>query len=293
MAESFTDQDGKPRYGVRLSDIPEDERPDMSVFAAEQAKQRAKEEQAAAERSGGRFRPTKPSLPSRSPHGDRSSSSRPGVNEGYSWRDDDGRVDPYAPRHNHHARSASDRSDSERQGQGGCGAQGLSQPPLPPGRRQSSPASARLLLWGLVTMFLLPVLIFFAAASYMMGGLNSFTSSSVVEANGDVYLAANTDYMVYSSGFGVSTGDCTVKDPHGSAVSVEPQTSLAMASFHTGDEGLYSVTCPNQENTQHIVGPVFDESRVFIGVIGVIASTIMGLLGLGMIIVYFARRKRR
>lgn len=144
---------------------------------------------------------------------------------------------------------------------------------------------------GLLTMLVLPMLVSVLSVQYVTGGSSS--AAAVVPQSGEVYLQQGTQAGIYSTQFGYRTVDCQVTGPDGAAVLTTATGPSANATFAVPRSGLYQVSCPGASPSAVVlVGPALMESRLWAGVVGVLLSGLIGLLGLGLTVAGIVRGVR-
>ena len=164
-----------------------------------------------------------------------------------------------------------------------------------PWRSPRSRRRWRLLVVGLVTMIVLPVVLLVSSALLLTGGQGG--SGVTLSASGGVYLGASRQLAIYSPGLGEDTSRCAVTDPAGAPVSVTPLGGMGgslstIGTFTTSVEGEYRLSCP-QGTDGVVVGPRAYTERFGIIAVLVVAALGCGLLGLGLTVGGLVRAVRR
>ncbi|WP_194949330.1 hypothetical protein [Actinomyces trachealis] len=165
-------------------------------------------------------------------------------------------------------------------------------------RHQTDRDSARsksrwgLFLMGLVTLLVLPMAVTYGAVSYMTG--SNSAAAVVVPESGSVYLQQGTEAGVYTTQFGYKTSSCSVKGPDGAAIVTTTTGQTSTSTFKVSKSGLYTVSCPGvAKSSMVLVGPAILESRIWVGVAGILVSGFIGLMGLGLTIAGLVRVVRQ
>lgn len=166
---------------------------------------------------------------------------------------------------------------------------------VPPWRSPRPRHRWRLLVVGLVTMVVIPVVLLVSSALLLTGGQGG--SGVALSASGGVYLGASRQLAIYSPGLGEDTSRCAVTDPAGAPVSVTPLEGMGgslstIGTFTTGVEGEYRLSCP-QGTDGVVVGPRAYTERFGIIAVLVVAALGCGLLGLGLTVGGLVRAVRR